>query len=89
MIISTTAYALFWLAMISFGTYFLSKIPIFLGTAFVLFAGSGVSSMYVYQPILDNSSTIMQYSPQYSIGIISGIFAILCIFFFFYEMLAK
>jgi len=86
MIISTTAYALFWLAMISFGTYFLTKIPVFLGTAFVLFAGSGVSSMYIYEPILFNSTTIMQYSPQFPLGIISGIFAILCVIFFFFEM---
>jgi len=84
--IETTVYALFGLGVLSFILYFFSKIPIFLGMAFVLFSGSGVSSMYVEIPLLNNMTTVMQYAPQYPIALISSIFAILCVVFFMFEM---
>lgn len=84
--IETTVYALFSLGILSFALYFLFKIPIFLGTSFVLFAGSGVSSMYIQIPLLNNMTTVMTYAPQYPIAVISSIFATLCVIFLFFEL---
>jgi hypothetical protein len=84
--IETTVFVLFWLAMISFALFFITKIPMFLGTSFMLFAGSGISSMYVQIPILNNMTTVMTYAPQYPIAIISSVFAILSVIFFFFEL---
>jgi len=73
-------------ALVLITLYFLYRIPFFLGIAFLLFATSGISAMYIQIPMLTNSTAILQFAPQYPIALLSAILAILCVVFFYLDV---